>query len=1647
MSSFYVSPDDLKRIAEVLKTIGQEIGNIASDLRNTSSNMSGWSNSFAGLSRTCVRTAAQIETQSASVRAMKNGLLSIAAAYERTEKQICGTESLTESLKNQIRETWKKITDFLFKIGKIFKGKGTDTSSYDGDPVDMVTGNYVEENAELNIHGPSELKFVRHYNSILPVLGVMGAGWSHNFEISLSVKGDDLTICWGDGTVEAFFEVEKGIWKSRFGSFDFIETLEKGYTYHRCKGDVYVFNESGILTERRSLSGTGDLNFEYNSNGQLIRVCDQYKNSLSFTYNEIGFLEKVNDHSDRQVLYTYREGYLVTALYPDGLSLSYEYDDAGRLKKVIGSDGVARLENRYDEANRVEYQRMADGTEAFITYKGDCVCLRDRDESRTVYRHDEKGRIVEAEYPDGKEVIEYNDHNQRISYRDLNGNIYKREFDEAGNIISFTDPLGNTSLFTYDQNGNQTGSEVPDCGSTSAEYNEYGQMTRFTDNMGRETVFSYKDGLLAQITNPDGTNEFFRYNDKGLLAESSNDTGFGWHYAYDENGRLVLETEPTGAETRYEYDACDRLLKVTNALGRERVYTYEHGRLAAVRDFDGYIEKWKYDQAGRIQETVNKDGYSRYYSYDSRSNVSEIRFPDGGTAKREYDKMGRLSAVVYPEGGRLEYSYDSNGNCLTRKEDDAVTRWTYDSMNHIRTMELPDGGIRKYEYDRAGRMVRRILEDGSVCRYCYAPDGNIMKLERPDSSVVKYMYDKMGRLIRRSDGIAEDTKYEYYSDGSLKNMLWKDGYYLHMEYDPAGRPVKEQRSGGYALYYDYDSLGRKKRIRDSEGRVKTLDYDNADNPIRVTDPLGRETLYSYTPSGRIKAMRDADGNVTRYSYDPLGRLTGMLRGNLSTAEANRIFSDPLKVINSENTGINITLWGYDRDGRMISRTDALGNTAYWKYSGGKAEPDLFINEEGEKTRYQYNKSGRLRSIHYGDGRKADYFYNELGQQKQVSDWTGDFRTDFDYYGRLTSVLDANHSRLTYTMDPAGRTQKIIYPDKKEYCYDYDVQGKLSELTTDGLSVAYKYDDCGRVNEKDIQIGRREIGHAGPHSLTEQYIYNKSGKLVRLTQRSGKRPVAEYNFRYDALGNVLSRKITEWNEDKYKTEIFNYTYDRMNRLMTVTEFAGSDRIEMREKYEYDSFGNCICSLRDGLITENRYNVLDQLVSSRVTETESGTAKQYSYTYDRCGRLTKVDCSDQSGREVRKYDSCGHLSSISTVKGTLHIKSNSLGHIVSEHENDGDERSFWYDYSQSTMPLIGIHQGGAAQSFVRDDQVLGRFKGEEWNIYLCDEKGSVRSELSLADDGLTASSKTRKYDSFGKIIRNAANGAGDSGCIGYTGLYLNPISGTWRTATREYSSFLGRFLSRDRDRYLNPSRPETLNLYQYCYNNPVIWVDPEGTDCYIFYKDESKKHAETQRWQLARQYGYDISKVHMIRQSDAESFKESWNAMGVENGETVSIDTVIIESHANPNVISDNKNFRMSRADIRSLDNKDMDNLILEGCNTGHLDHKNSNVASEFARKVNGAPVLAADGTVYYRLSGLFGLFGVVLPWTKAWYEPRQDKHFNEWRSPGSNRRSEGWVVYRDNNGKITTDIIGRKKWNTTQMVEELRKYPKAAAKCN
>ena len=48
------------------------------------------------------------------------------------------------------------------------------------------------------------------------------------------------------------------------------------------------------------------------------------------------------------------------------------------------------------------------------------------------------------------------------------------------------------------------------------------------------------------------------------------------------------------------------------------------------------------------------------------------------------------------------------------------------------------------------------------------------------------------------------------------------------------------------------------------------------------------------------------------------------------------------------------------------------------------------------------------------------------------------------------------------------------------------------------------------------------------------------------------------------------------------------------------------------------------------------------------------------------------------------------------------------------------------------------------------------------------------------------------------------------------------------TRYYDPKTGRFINADSFEYLEPNKINGLNLYAYCRNNPIMYIDPYGTD---------------------------------------------------------------------------------------------------------------------------------------------------------------------------------------------------------------------------
>ena len=86
----------------------------------------------------------------------------------------------------------------------------------------------------------------------------------------------------------------------------------------------------------------------------------------------------------------------------------------------------------------------------------------------------------------------------------------------------------------------------------------------------------------------------------------------------------------------------------------------------------------------------------------------------------------------------------------------------------------------------------------------------------------------------------------------------------------------------------------------------------------------------------------------------------------------------------------------------------------------------------------------------------------------------------------------------------------------------------------------------------------------------------------------------------------------------------------------------------------------------------------------------------------------------------------------------------------------------------------------------------------------------------------------YDAWGKhtVQDGSDEGIGSLNSIRYRGYCYDEETGLYYLQSRYYDPEVGRFLSADSIEYLDPESLNGLNLYAYCNNNPVMYVDPTG-----------------------------------------------------------------------------------------------------------------------------------------------------------------------------------------------------------------------------
>ena len=144
-----------------------------------------------------------------------------------------------------------------------------------------------------------------------------------------------------------------------------------------------------------------------------------------------------------------------------------------------------------------------------------------------------------------------------------------------------------------------------------------------------------------------------------------------------------------------------------------------------------------------------------------------------------------------------------------------------------------------------------------------------------------------------------------------------------------------------------------------------------------------------------------------------------------------------------------------------------------------------------------------------------------------------------------------------------------------------------------------------------------------------------------------------------------------------------------------------------------------------------------------------------------------------------------------------------------------------------------------------QVVGRALSEiERRYYLKDRLGSVRVTLDETESIIEA----RNYYPFGlRMPGRSKYASGSKSPADFTGHHRDDASKMLYAGARYYMPALGRWMTTDPILSGNPKkllqqdvRLVSMSPYNYAYNNPVFWTDPNGDcpSCWRFFKGTAR-----------------------------------------------------------------------------------------------------------------------------------------------------------------------------------------------------------------
>ena len=625
------------------------------------------------------------------------------------------------------------------------------------------------------------------------------------------------------------------------------------------------------------------------------------------------------------------------------------------------------------------------------------------------------------------------------------------------------------------------------------------------------------------------------------------------------------------------------------------------------------------------------------------------------------------------------------------------------------------------------------------------------------------------------------------------------------------------------IAYDFDKMFNGLNITEPRGRyVESYQLDLQDRVIAVTNIEGQAMSIDYYVGDKVSKITRFDGSTISNAYDSAARLSSATYRTAGGPPATVAYDYyPDGEIKTISDGFSSVSNAYDRLNRITGITNqvaGISSAATHQYDGvNLTNTTISVNSVALcENSYLYDDAERLIEIISHEGTEAQSFVYAYNSEN----------------GRVASVSNTV-SGLTCS-------------------YEYDVMDRATNIaytTSDGSlirSLEYEYNATSMIAKKTI--------YRGTNCTSTAYTYDSLDRLVAEKRTAGILPAQSQSYSYDLAGNRTAKTSKDWK--------ITYTLGTGNRLASSSSASNSTFFVSGSSSEPIGSDNrwgtlSVSNLTTGAsvvpgvngasfyaevpILGNATNTLVAAIRDQAGNMGYATNDVFvplsggsgstptAYGYDSAGCLTNINGASLEWDE--RYRLTRYV--VPPLGGSLEYAYDVLGRRVSRTEIPPEGGTinmihFIYNGNQVVADLDG--SGNLLRTYVWGtgiDNLLSFTDHVSTNTYYA-IKDHQNTVIALVDETGSVV-ESYEYSAYGEVL-DVKDGAGNSivnqqSAIGnrytFQGREIDWATGLYYFRARWYDPAAGRWLSKD-----PIGISGGFNLYVFCGNNPVNYVDPFG-----------------------------------------------------------------------------------------------------------------------------------------------------------------------------------------------------------------------------